>query len=87
MDGGGDPVAMLKKFPHRTATIHLTEHGGPQGAVIGEGDVPWKADLRALRNHLRYPVVRRGAGARTSRACRRWSQRRLCLENLRKMGK
>jgi sugar phosphate isomerase/epimerase len=41
LDGGGDPVAELKRFPHRSATIHLKEHGGPQGAVIGEGTVPW----------------------------------------------
>jgi sugar phosphate isomerase/epimerase len=42
MEGGGDPVAILKKFPGRSATIHLKEHGGPKGAAIGEGDVHWK---------------------------------------------
>ncbi len=39
--GGGDPIATLKKFPGRSATIHLKEHGGKKGAVIGEGDVDW----------------------------------------------
>ena len=39
MGGGGDPVAYLKKFPGRTQTIHLKEHGG---GVIGEGKVAWK---------------------------------------------
>lgn len=40
--GGGDPIAYLKKFPGRSQTIHLKEHGGKPGAVIGEGDVNWK---------------------------------------------
>ncbi len=39
--GGGDPVAMLKKYPGRATTIHLKEHGGPKAAAIGEGAVPW----------------------------------------------
>lgn len=27
LDGHGDPIAMLKKFPGRTPTIHIKEHG------------------------------------------------------------
>ena len=42
MAGGADPVAVLKKFPHRSATIHLKEYGEPKGVEVGEGDVPWK---------------------------------------------
>ncbi len=42
LDGGGDPVAMLKKYPGRAVTIHLKEHGGPKAAAIGEGVVPWQ---------------------------------------------
>jgi sugar phosphate isomerase/epimerase len=42
LDGGGDPIAMLKKFPGRTVSIHLKEHGGKPGAVLGEGDIRWK---------------------------------------------
>ena len=41
LDGGGDPVAMLKKYPGRAATIHMKEHGGPKEAALGEGVVPW----------------------------------------------
>jgi hypothetical protein len=26
LDGNGDPIAMLKKFPGRTPTIHIKEH-------------------------------------------------------------
>jgi sugar phosphate isomerase/epimerase len=42
LEGGGDPVAILGKYPGRSATVHLKEHGGPEGAVIGQGDVPWQ---------------------------------------------
>jgi sugar phosphate isomerase/epimerase len=42
LDGGGDPVAVLKKYPGRAVSIHLKEFGGPKEAVIGGGDVPWK---------------------------------------------
>lgn len=39
--GGGDPAAMIERYPGRCRTIHLKEQGGAKGAVIGEGDVDW----------------------------------------------
>lgn len=50
LGGGGDPVAVLRKYPGRAATIHLKEHGGKAGAVIGEGTVPWKDVLALCRD-------------------------------------
>lgn len=41
LQGGGDPVAILKKYPGRSASVHLKEFGGPENAVIGQGVVPW----------------------------------------------
>jgi sugar phosphate isomerase/epimerase len=41
--GGGDPIAILKKFPGRAKTLHLKEDGGKPNAVIGEGKVDWKS--------------------------------------------
>lgn len=41
LGGGGDPIAMLKKFPGRGVSIHLKDHGGKPGAVFGEGVVDW----------------------------------------------
>jgi sugar phosphate isomerase/epimerase len=43
MQGGGDPVAILKKYPGRSLTIHLKEFSktNPK-ALIGDGDVKWK---------------------------------------------
>ncbi len=45
LEGGGDPIAMLKKYPGRSATIHLKEHGGKPGSVIGEGVVKWQQEV------------------------------------------
>ena len=43
MQGGGDPVAYLKKYPGRSLTIHLKEFSATsKKALIGEGDVKWK---------------------------------------------
>ena len=42
LGGGGDPYASLKRFPGRSVTVHLKEHGGPPEAVVGEGDVDWE---------------------------------------------
>jgi sugar phosphate isomerase/epimerase len=43
MQGGGDPVAILKKYPGRSLSIHLKEYSATnKKALIGEGDVKWK---------------------------------------------
>ena len=43
MQGGADPVAVLKKYPGRSLTIHLKEFSATNKKVlIGEGDVKWK---------------------------------------------
>ena len=65
MDGGADPVAVLKKYPGRAATIHLKEHGGPKEAVIGGGDIPVEGRVRAVRRD--GPVVYRRARAGRAR--------------------
>jgi sugar phosphate isomerase/epimerase len=41
LGGGGDPIAMLKKFPGRSVSVHLKDHGGKPKSVFGEGDVDW----------------------------------------------
>ena len=40
-DGGADPVAVLKKYPGRTRTIHMKPNGGGPEAVIGEDKIDW----------------------------------------------
>jgi len=41
-DGGGDPLAELKKYPGRTRSIHIKASGGGPEAVIGEDKLDWQ---------------------------------------------
>jgi len=50
IDGGGDPLAMIKKYPGRTKTTHIKERGGPAEAAIGEGTVDWKSLFAAYES-------------------------------------
>ncbi len=45
LGGGGDPYAMIERYPGRSLSVHLKEHGGPKGAVFGEGEVDFKRAL------------------------------------------
>jgi sugar phosphate isomerase/epimerase len=50
MSGGGDPIAILKKYPGRATTVHLKEHSATNPkAMIGEGDVKWGEILKLCR--------------------------------------
>jgi len=49
MGGGGDPVAIMKRFPGRAVTMHMKEHGGDAKTVVGEGTVKWKELIRLAR--------------------------------------
>jgi sugar phosphate isomerase/epimerase len=85
IQGGADPYAILRKFPGRSATIHLKEHGGPEGAVIGEGIVKWQDvfDICQTTGGTEWYIVEQegyGPGRGPLDSARR------CIENLRKMG-
>jgi sugar phosphate isomerase/epimerase len=84
ISGGGDPIAILKKFPKRSATIHLKEYGGKPGAVIGEGDVKWDEVFRLCETTggTEWYIVEQ-----ESYAAPPLESVKLCLESLRKMGK
>jgi sugar phosphate isomerase/epimerase len=85
LGGGGDPYASLEKFPGRSKTIHLKEHGGPAGACVGEGQVDWKRVFQLCETTggtQWYIVEQESYGQRSPlQAVQR------CLENLKKMGK
>ncbi len=81
--GGGDPLKMLKKYKGRSATVHLKEHGGPQGAVIGQGVVPWKEVLETVEavGETDWYIVEHETGTDSMESIKG------CLEGLRKMGR
>jgi sugar phosphate isomerase/epimerase len=85
LGGGGDPIAMLKKFPGRSLTVHLKDHGGKAGAVVGEGEVNWKEVFQiceSIGGTKQYVVEEEGRkGPEALEAVER------ALKNLRKMGK
>jgi sugar phosphate isomerase/epimerase len=82
LGGGGDPYATLRRFPGRSVTVHLKEHGGPPEAVVGEGDVDWKQVLEICQTTggTQWYIVEheRGAGDPLDNV-------RRCLENVRGM--
>lgn len=83
LQGGGDPVAILKKYPGRSASVHLKEHGGPEAAVIGQGVVPWAQvfDVCETTAGTVWYVVEHEVGDDPM------GNIRGCLEGLRKMGR
>ena len=85
LGGGGDYLAMLEKFADRAVTVHLKEHGGKPGAVVGEGDINWKEVFRICESHgaTEWYIVEEESrkGPESLDVVRR------CLQNLRKMGK
>jgi sugar phosphate isomerase/epimerase len=84
LEGGGDPIASLRRFPGKSQTIHLKEAGGPATAVIGEGDVNWEEvfEICETTGGTKWYIVEheRSAGTPLENVKR-------CLENLRKLGK
>ncbi len=62
MGGGGDPIAMLKRFPNRARSIHLKDHNKPEGGVLGDGDVDWETVFEVIERNqnTRWFVVEEG---------------------------
>jgi len=81
--GGGDPYATLGRFPGRSLTVHLKEHGGDATAAVGDGEVDWERVFKICESvgGTKWYVVEheRGPNPLDSVAA--------CLKNLRKMGK
>ena len=81
--GGGDPYATLQKFPGRSLTVHLKEHGGDTKAALGEGEVDWKKVFRICESTggSKWYIVEHESGDDPLGSVA------ACLKNLRKMGK
>jgi sugar phosphate isomerase/epimerase len=82
--GGGDPIAILRKFPGRARSVHLKDYGGPPGAVIGEGEADWDEIFRLCETShgTEWYVVEEGGPEGLG-----FDVSRRSLEALRKMGK
>lgn len=85
LHGGVDISGFIERYPGRAATVHLKEWtDAPEGAVIGEGAVPWERVFRLCETvggtkwyiveQELYPVPPLVAAEK-------------CIRNLRAMGK
>ena len=83
LDGGGDPVALIRKYAGRTKTTHLKEHGGPPGAAIGEGTIDWNTLLATYETvgGTEWYIVEHETGKNPLKSVK------TCLDNLHKMGR
>jgi sugar phosphate isomerase/epimerase len=85
LGGGGDPIAMLKKFPGRSTSIHIKDYGGKPGAVFGEGTVKWDEVFQILETTggtKQYVIEEEGRdGPEALLDCER------ALKNLAKLGR
>jgi len=82
--GGADPVAVLERFPGRSASIHLRDYAGDQTPILGEGEADWTEifGLCETTGATEWYVVEQGGsdgiGLDIPRAC---------LQALKRMGK
>jgi sugar phosphate isomerase/epimerase len=85
LGGGGDAIGMLRKFPGRSVSLHIKDHGGKPGAVFGEGTVDWKEVFQICETTggtKQYIIEEEGrAGLEALDDVRR------AIQNFRKMGK
>jgi sugar phosphate isomerase/epimerase len=85
MEGGGDPIPFLKRYPGRAITIHVKEYSSKNPkALIGEGDIKWKDvfNLCETIGGTEWYIVEYESDAYPP-----LQSVDLCLKNLRKMGK
>jgi sugar phosphate isomerase/epimerase len=51
LEAGADPVAELRRYAGRATTVHMAEWSAAEPlALLGEGDVPWRAVLTACES-------------------------------------
>jgi sugar phosphate isomerase/epimerase len=85
LGGGGDYMAMLKKFASRATTVHLKDYGGEPGFVLGEGKIRFNDVFQVCEsgNTTEWYIVEEESrkGPESLQAVRR------CRENLKKMGR
>lgn len=83
VEGGADPVAVLKQYAKRGLCIHIKEAGGDKDAVIGEGKVDFKAifDICEKTGVTQWYIVEHEREGNAIENVKR------CYEALKKMGK
>lgn len=83
LDGGGDPLALIRQYPGRTKSTHIKEHGAPPDAPIGEGKIDWKTMFEAYESvgGTEWYIVEHETSHNPLKTVKE------CLDNLHKMGR
>jgi len=83
MDGGANPVDVLKRYPGRARSIHVKAHGGGPDAVVGEDKINWTEVFAwcEAQGHTQWYVLEHESGTDPLGAVKR------SFEALRTMGK
>lgn len=86
--GGQNPVEVLKRYPGRATTVHLKEHGGGRGGVVGgENDqVDWNGvfEVCETTGGTEWYIVEQESYKEDETSM---DAIKRCIENLKKMGK
>jgi sugar phosphate isomerase/epimerase len=83
LEAGADPVAELRRYPGRATTVHRAEWSATEPlALLGEGDVPWRAviDATASIGGTQWYIVEQETYRYPQLECAR-----RCLENLKQL--
>jgi sugar phosphate isomerase/epimerase len=83
IDGGGDPLTLIKKYPGRTKTTHIKERGGSADTPVGEGKIDWKPLFEAYESvgGTEWYIVEHETSKKPLETVK------ACIDNLHKMGK
>ncbi len=83
IDGGGDPLALIKKYPCRTRTTHIKEHGGSADTPVGEGKIDWKPLFEAYESigGTEWYIIEHETSKNPMETVK------ACVDNMHKMGK
>jgi sugar phosphate isomerase/epimerase len=85
MDGGGDAIPFISKYPGRARTVHCKEYKKGSGfAMFGEGDVPWPTvfELCEAIGNTDWYIIEQEVYELAPMECVR-----LCLDKMRGWGK
>lgn len=85
LKGGAEIAPFLKRYPGRATTVHLKEYAKDESTVnIGDGDVEWDEIFQLCETvgATKWYIVEQENYAQPPMECVK-----ICLDNLRKMGK
>ena len=85
LDGGADPVEVLKQYPKRSRSVHVKEHGDKGNAIIGEGEVDWESVFKFCEKDVTEVFIVEHERGNDPESCIKYVTG--CFQGLKKLGK